>query len=119
MAGRTLGFLGGVLLATSAAYYTSEEFKKSSQFVSRTLQQTQDYLDYNPLKKKQIEQQEQNKPIPRSLEFEYRPSIKQTIADLWDEQVLNLAKSIYSIDIEKSTNNAVESIQSFVNNISK
>lgn len=100
----------GVLLTTSIAYYTSQEFKRSQEFVSKTLKDTEAIIQ-NRGKEPQ--------PVPRSVEFQYRPSIKQTVADLWNDQILSGVKSIYTFDAEKYLAPVSKSIQDGINNISK
>ncbi|KAH3681555.1 hypothetical protein WICPIJ_007486 [Wickerhamomyces pijperi] len=115
MAGKIHGLLGGVLLATSLIYYNSEDFKKSNSFVSTTLKQTEELIHNN---NKQIEHQSLGNG-PRSLEFQYRPSMKQTIADLWDEQVLDFARSVYAFDATKTASCLVNKLQNLINDVSK
>ncbi|CCH43506.1 putative secreted protein [Wickerhamomyces ciferrii] len=102
MGNRIHGFLAGVLLTTSIAYYTSQEFKKSQQYVSKALRDTEAIIQNHgkePL------------PIPRSVEYQYRPSIKQTIADLWNEQILSSVRSIYSINVDKIGSDLVSRVE--------
>lgn len=113
MAGKIHGLLGGVLLATSVVYYNSEDFKKSNTFVSTTLQQTEDLINNKETDDDKV------KVSPRSLEFQYRPSMKQTIADLWDEQVLCFARSVYEFDASKTTSCLVNKLQGLIDDVSK
>lgn len=99
-----------MLLTTSVAYYTSQEFKRSQEFVSKTLRDTEAIIQNHG---------KEPQPVPRSVEFQYRPSIRQTIADLWNDQILTAVKSIYSFDIEKITSGVTKSIQDSANNTTK
>ncbi|ODQ56663.1 hypothetical protein WICANDRAFT_65862 [Wickerhamomyces anomalus NRRL Y-366-8] len=110
MGNRIHGFLAGVLLTTSVAYYTSQEFKRSQEFVSKTLRDTESIIQNHG---------KEPQPVPRSVEFQYRPSIKQTVADLWNEQILSTVRSIYSFDVERFTSSITKSVQDGVNSISK
>lgn len=108
MGGRIHGFLGGVLLTTSLAYYTSQEFKRNQEFVSKTIREAEAIID---------EHDKPQKPVPRSIEFQHRPSMKQTIADIWDEQILKGVHWVYSINVEKNIAAAVESVESAINKV--
>lgn len=99
-----------MLLTTSVAYYTSQEFKRNQEFVSKTLRDTEAIIQNHG---------KEPQPVPRSVEFQYRPSIRQTVADLWNDQILTAVKSIYSFDIEKITSGVTKSIQDSANNTTK
>lgn len=102
MGGKLHGFLGGVLLTTAAVYYSSAQFKNSNGFVSRTLKDTENIINgVEP----------ELKPIPRQLNFTHRP-ISETIADIWDDSVLASAKTLYSVDLEKTSTQILDWIKS-------
>jgi altered-inheritance-of-mitochondria protein 5 len=98
MGGRIHGFLGGVLLVTSAAYYTSAQFRNNQQFVSRTLKDAEDIINGLELEK---DQQSAAAAVPRVLHFTHRP-VRETVADLWDDSVLTAVRGIYALDLEKT-----------------
>ncbi|CDR43778.1 CYFA0S12e04236g1_1 [Cyberlindnera fabianii] len=106
MGGRIHGFLGGVLLTSCIAYYTSQEFKRNQEFVSKTIRETEAIIDNHGKPKVDV---------PRAIEFQHRPSIKQTIADIWDDQILKVVHWTYSLNIEKGTADIVEYLESAIN----
>lgn len=110
MGGKIQGFLGAILFTTSVAYFTSKEFKQNQEYISKTLKETRQIIDQEPQEKLQT---------PRSLEFKHRPSIRETVADLWDDSVLTGVKWIYSLDVERSINSAAEALQESIAKLSK
>jgi altered-inheritance-of-mitochondria protein 5 len=110
MGGKIQGFLGAVLLTTTVAYFTSQEFKQNQEFISKTLRDTERIINQEPQDRGQT---------PRSLEFQYRPSIRQTVADLWDDSVLSSVQWIYGVDVEKSIGRVVSALQEGVEKITK
>lgn len=102
MGGKIQGFLGAVLLVTSVAYFKSKDFKDNQEYISKTLRDTQRIIDQEPQEKKDT---------PRAVEFKYRPSIRQTVADIWDDSVLSGVKWVYTVDVEHSLSRAIEGVQ--------
>lgn len=110
---RIQALLGGVLAATAAIYYNSDDFRHSSDFVAKTVRETEQLID------NQLPASLEPKQAPRSLEFTYRPSIRETIADLWDEQVLKLASAAYSLDFTKESSQLIQALQNKIGELSK
>jgi altered-inheritance-of-mitochondria protein 5 len=99
--GKVHGFLGALLVTTTVTYFTSKEFKDNQEHISRTIKRTQDIIDGL---------EHSTGSSPREMVFTHRPSMRETIADLWDDSVLSGIQWVYAIDTEKSISSLLQKI---------
>ncbi|ODQ83052.1 hypothetical protein BABINDRAFT_57276 [Babjeviella inositovora NRRL Y-12698] len=106
MGGRIHGFLGGVLLTASITYYNGYQFKQTQKLISQSLRESKTLID------------ERNKPVEsasKSLEFSYRPSVWETVADIWNDEVIRGVNWVYSVNWAKLTTDVEDKISNAIN----
>lgn len=102
----------GLLTTSSVAYLTALELRKNSSFISTELQAAQSTIDNHGKTKVQ--------PLG-TIEYESRSSLKETMKDVWNDEIIKGVNWFYSIQwnslakrAETGAGKAVEYIKSSV-----
>jgi altered-inheritance-of-mitochondria protein 5 len=78
----------GIITTSSVAYLTALELRRNSQTISKSLQVSKEVLD------------NRGKPKPRmskTIEYETRDNVAETMKDLWDHEIVRAANWIFSL----------------------